>query len=605
MKHLLAILLVLLLSASASSAQDSVAYRSPYRDLRPVTCRLVAETNASGRYHGKYVLTGSDRLNSGQRNDMQQYTEVRTYADGLLHGSFSQKYLHQGSGQISGRFTISHNWTVEGRFFHGVPDGSWTFAVNSKYSSYAEKENVRLREVVSFEHGRVTSITDHAGNHIDIDPQGLISGVGTLKDGTRVILSRSVITNTCLDLLGDAHPMTTEQTFMLRKYLDGEWSIFQLADHGYTIDRRETFLSQWSRFAEHADRYARLGSLAPNYQVPPYSVRLGQLREIQLAPDAKAVEYYVQSTPTQFDEMMSRGYFVGPYGRRYFSSNAANMVLQRWSKDQAQLLSRRLSAVARDQADADWNAYLSSCGEDGSRTAEMFAPSLASPRRLVDEKFRPLFPIVGHQVDSVVWQPHSGFVAHCIIHKMAPDSVGFESYAVLLPHDMDRRLLADQMDPSAYRRVPNAWDTVYAFERQLAQQHSRVLSTMHQEHRQSYRAYYDSLLADRTILVDVRMADLRDLDTLQQQLIANAPYYRQIESLQLELKHTLQPYKRLSRAFREYQAASRPEWDSPTEYLAQLLDRHQQLLRAASSQDLNDLERRSRRTRQPLDLLTE
>lgn len=616
--HLKSILLFAMLNLTLTSIAQQpqeVEYRSPYRDLRPISCTLSASRNSNGEYHGDYSLKGSDNLKSGQRTDLQQYAETRHYSHGIPDGRLHQSYSHSGSGQISGRFTICHNWSVDGTFDNGIPTGTWTFDVQSKFDSYADKSNTRLREKVVFEDGRVSAITDQDGNYISVTHKG-ISGTGTLKDGTRVILTNSIVTNTYIDLTGDLKKLNNEQSFLLSKLLDGEWSIYQLADHGYAIDWKETFLAQWARYAEHADRYAHLADISPRFHTPSYSVRLGQLREINLIDDDKAVEYYRQR-PSHFYEMMANGCFQGPYGKRYFGSRAALMIQQAWAQNQREVIGRKLSQIARIQDNDSWEQCLIDCAEGNSPLLDLIAfrhDDNSSPNdtyreaaRLYKEKFTDLYPIVGHSIDSISWMPQQGVKAQCIIYRMAKDSVGYESYAVTLQTDMDGYLLIGRMEPATYHRISNIWDTIYQYESNLTTRHQSLIYKMGtiKTWRQPYAAHFEDSFADRTNMPDIRMADLRDLDSLQQVVEFNIPLLSKIDQQHAKIRNSIHQYKRLTLAYLNYYDEFAPVWDDTSDRLQELIDFQQQLLRAIAKSDMPAIERKARRTHNPLNLLTD
>lgn len=607
MKHLHAILMALLLAASTTQAQNTVEYRSPYRDLRPVPCQLTVERNAQGTLHGTYTIKGSDDLKGSIRSDRQQYSETRHYSDGVINGRFSQSYAHSGSGNISGRYTISHDWSVNGSFANGLPDGTWVFDIVTHLNSSSEKEHTHLKETVVFEGGRVSAITDQHGNYISVGLDNRLTGTGTLKDGTRVILQNSIVTNHCIGLAGDTKPLSTEQAFMLRKLLDGEWTVFDLADHGYAIDWHDAFLSQWARLAEHADRYARLSSIAPQCALPTYSIRIGQLREVRLVDDDKAVEYYRQR-PHEFHEMIAAGCFQGPYGKRYFGSAAAERICQCWAQDQRQALARKLGLISKVMMGDTWAQCLLDCGEGNSPMLDLIAWQRSSTglteeetyreaAQLINEKFSSLYPISGFAIDSVAWLRGQGARAFCTIHRMAKDSIGYESYKVEVQTNLDGYLLIGRMEPATYRRVQNLWDTVYRMEAQVAQRHKDLVYKMGtiKDWREPYVEYYDNLMADHTNRPQVRLADLESLDSLQQLLVANIPILNKIDMQHAQLRNMVHQFKRLSRDYQSFYEAYQPEWDDETSRLKQLQECQEHLLRQFRAQNLAEVERLAKR----------
>lgn len=607
MKHLHAILAVLLLTVSASQAQTTIEYRSPYRDLRPVPCQLTVERNNQGAMNGTYTLKGSDDLKGSIRSDRQQYSETRHYSNGVVSGRFSQSYSHSGSGNISGRYTISHDWSVNGSFANGLPDGTWVFDITTRLNSSSEREHTHLKETVVFDNGRVNSITDQNGNYISVGPDNKLTGTGTLKDGTRVVLHNSIVTNNCVGLTGDTKPLSDEQTFMLRKLLDGEWTVFDLSDRGYTIDWQEAFLSQWARLAEHADRYARLSSIAPQCTLPSYSIRIGRLREVRLVDDDKAVEYYHQR-PNKFHDMITTGCFQGPYGKRYFGSTAAQKVLHCWAQDQRQVLARKLGLISKVMMDDTWDQCLLDCVEGTSPMLDLIAWQRSSSglseeetyreaARLIKDKFDSLYPVCGFTIDSVAWFRNQGARAFCTIHRLAKDSVGYESFKVEMQTNLDGYLLIGRMEPYSYRRVQNLWDTVYRFEAQVAQRHKDLVYKMGtiKDWREPYVEYYDNLVADHSSRPEVRLADLQGLDSLQQQLAANIPVLSKIDMQHAQIRNMLRQFKRLSRNYQSFYQGFSPEWDDETSRLQQLQDYQERLLRQFRAQNLAEVERQAKR----------
>ena len=599
-RHIAALLLCATgLQAVAQTRTDTIDYHPPYSDLLPVRCvRTIPFASFDGdrKIDGVMTIAGKSGWDAGQHVDEQQYSESRTYRRGMLNGRFTQSYRHSGTGRAGGRYRINRSWSAEGQFSDGQPDGQWIFSLDSRYSSPDDRSNTTLKERVTFDHGRITDITDQDGNHITIDSKGLIDGKGAIKGGDRVTLHKGIITNTYTDITGESHPMGDKERRLVEQVVSGELTLFTLADRGYTIDWQEVFLAQWARCAEHCDRYARIGDFAPRFSMPKYTVRVGRLTEIETVRDEAAIEYYRQRNK-EYDNLKTHAHYNTRYGKRYLSSNAEHEIDRCWRSDQERLLSRTMARLSEMQRNKD----LTGCSTDDGEIYELIdwpeIKSRPSGRcievyNLLDEALAEVSPVIACQIDTIEWLPYQGYTTHCRVHQLRPDSIGHNTFLATIQVDYNGHLLLDQLATQNYRRIANIWDTVDAHEQMALQRHNQLLNTLGglKQWRDQYLHDYNETMSDRTPKADVRLKDLSDLDSLQRQLEANIAILSQIDSLDRRAERC-KPYRTLQRLYDDFRREADLEWTDSRQRLTQYANLLKQFLALAEKETIQNLER--------------
>ena len=585
--------------AVAQTRTDTVEYRPPYSDLLPFRCvRSIPFASVDGerKIDGTMTVTGRSGWDAGQHNDNQQYSESRTYVRGMLNGQYRQSYRHNGSGVTGGRYKINRGWSVEGQFSDGQPEGQWTFALDSKYNSPDDRSTTALRERVSFQSGRATAITDQDGNTITIDDKGLIDGRGHIKGGDKVTLKKSVITNLYTDITGETKTTTAKEQKLIDKYLDGGETLFTLADQGYTIDYQEVFLAQWARYAEHCDRYARIGTFAPRFNVPKYTVRIGRLTEIETVRDEAAVEYYRQRNK-EYDNLKTYAHYATRYGKRYLSSNAEREIDRQWRIDQERALSHILVTLSQMQRDKK----LAGCDNDKGAIYELIdrkdSTSNASSRcvslfTLLDKAFEKVGPVIGCQIDSIRWLPYHGYVAQCRVNQLRPDSIGYNSYAVRVRADYNGRLSLDQLAAQQYRKTANIWDTVDDRELVVKQRHNTLLEKCRniKSWRDDYVTAFENMLSDRTTKAEVRLKDLAAMDSLQRKFENNIDLFAAIDAGDREA-HKYFNFRTLTALYDAMMKEADIEWSDDTSHLKKVTALQRQYLDLLKTNPPAELER--------------
>lgn len=585
--------------AVAQTRTDTVEYRPPYSDLMPFHCvRSIPYSTVGGerKIDGTMTVTGKSGWDAGEHNDNQQYSESRTYVRGMLNGQYRQSYRHNGSGVAGGRYKINRGWSVEGQFSDGQPEGLWTFALDSKYNSPDDRSTTALRERVTFQNGRATTITDQDGNTIAIDDKGLIDGRGQIKGSDKVTLKKSVITNLFTDITGESRTTTAKEQNLIEKFLNGKETLFTLADQGYTIDYQEVFLAQWARYAEHCDRYARIGTFAPRFSVPKYTVRIGRLTEIETVRDEAAVEYYRQRNK-EYDNLKTYAHYATRYGKRYLSSNAEREIDRQWRIDQERSLSHILVTLSQMQR----NKKLAGCDSDEGAIYELIdrkdSTSDASTRcvtlfTLLDQAIEKVGPVIGCQIDSIRWMPYHGYVAQCRVNQQRADSIGYNSYSARVRVDYNGRLSLEQLAAQQYRKIANIWDTVDDRERVVKQRHKTLQEKCRniKSWRDDYVTAFENMLSDRTTKANVRLKDLAAMDSLQRQLEQNVALFEQID----EGNRTAHRYKNFRTLTRLYDAMMKEadvEWSDNAEHLQKVADMQRRYLELLKENPPEELER--------------
>ena len=613
---LIAIMLPIIIMAQNSyqmNKRDSIEYRSPYRDLRVIPCsrHIQYYQNREGqiRYHGEMRIEGRDNLKGDYRNDQQYYKEIRNYENGILNGKFSQSYNHTGNGTYGNYYTINHKWSTIGMFINGRPDGIWKFTLDSKMRSRGENSNTQRTEIAEYENGKLKTLTDRQGKKLIFDDYGLISGNGQLKDGSTVSLKHSIICNSYQNQLGDILKIGKEQKQILDKIIDKhcQHDIFELTDRGYAIDWQEAFLSQYTRYAEHMDRYVKIDQVAPNFPMPSYSVRLGYLKQVQRINDDEAVEYYIQRQE-QFSELMRNGYFIKWHAKRYFGSNAAKQIKTLWLNNQQEMLHRKLNLIVNLTNYIPWQTTLNECSNGKNSLTDLFALQWSSNdltneeaykeiATIIDNKLGVLYPIIGFTIDSVEYIPTATMKSYCTIHKGMDDSVGYESIKLTLYSNNEGYILLNRMNPQEYQRIANGWDTVYVLEDSLKQQQLEIRKTLYSKDNKSFKRYCDSVMSDKTIRPEIRLEDLRALQQMQNETAENAPLLKEIYELHNSiLAHTHQ-FRYIGKLYNTHYKEVDPSWDSIKKDLEELVNLQKKIIESKHTTDFPTLERKLKRTR--------
>lgn len=522
---------------SQNSILDSIEYRSPYLDLRPVRCTKNIHYDGDKKIHGVFTIKGADELKWSRRTDSQQYTEIRHYQHGVLEGSFSQTYSHSGVGSIAGAYQVDRRWSIKGQFANGRPDGAWVFTVTSKMVSGGEREHTKYTETAVYENGELRSIADGDGHRLIVHPDGTLSGNAKMKDGTEVTLSHSIVMNSYLDIDGERLKVGPRQQSLLATMV----SPFIMADSGYAIDYQEIFLIQTSRLADHVDRYGHLNSVTPMFAKVPYSVRIGQLRKINPATADDAFEYYYQMSE-KADQMLGEGYFVRRNSKRFFGSAAEKRIRAYHTKRQNEALERKLETLVRLSDEHSWDEITADCEGGKSPLLDLIAVQWSENQmtseemykeaaRVINEKLRSLYPVSGYHILSSTYTANEGLKAQVEMRQLKDDGVSYESKKVEIQTSPAGHIMISRMNPSQYLPMSNDWDSVWMMEKALNQRHKELLAKMRPLKLwiKEYEHYYDSAFADRTTRPEVRRADLEELQEIQNDIIDNLELFATIQ----------------------------------------------------------------------------
>lgn len=595
-RRTLLILVGISLAASAISQTrtDTIDYRPPYSDLNPIKCirKVPYQTfNGESKVHGTVTTSGKSNWDAGAKSDVQKFEESRTYSQGMLNGAFYQTYHHNGYGIVGGKYKIDRQWTIKGQFADGQPNGTWFFSIHSKYAGADDNSNTNLSENVKFENGKAVEITDQDNKTIRIDKNGLISGSGSIKGGSSVTLTNSVITNYYIDITGDKHAVTAKEKHIIQRIIEHPEERFIWADSGYAIDWQEVFLAQWSRYAEHIDRYGRIGTFATRFKTPPYSVRIGQLCEIQTTDWEKPLEYYTQR-PKEYDELMTKGYYPTRYGRRYLGEKAAIATRERWIADQNKMLNNKLVALSENIHNGNCAAVSEIVITNGENS------DCHSTMQQLQKAMGDLYPIVGCKTDSIEWTPFHGYIAQCTIYKGKADSIGYESYKTVLKIDSEGHIILDKTFSDAPKRIPNIWDTIDTRERICAKRYSDVIakSAKLKQLRDNYETHYQNIMSDKTIKPEVRIADLDNLTQQQEQFAENIDMFETMQQIDRKMEE-FQSYKKIYSLYNNYLDNSNINWNSPREKLETTIATLQKFLELISTHDAYEIERKANMAR--------
>ena len=506
-------------------------YRAPYVDLRPVQCTKQYVVDGAGRLQGTWRIKGNDMVRGGAGYNEQRYEEVRHYEAGVLQGAFSQSYSHSGRGNALGPYRVQRCWTAKGQFEGGHPDGKWTFTLNSNMNTSLERSVTNYSYTLTFERGVLRCLTDEKGRKLQFHEDGTFSGKVVVDDWRGVEVSHSVVSNVYQNDEGKWISMTPR----LRRLLDSTTSVFVMADSGYAVDYRETKVVQVARCADIINRYLRLPAIDSGVVAAPLSV-VGVLRSIAPVPAGEAYDFYIQ-TPRSADRMLKNGYYERR-GKRYFmDSESERRIRQHVTKYACDMLSHKLEFLVSLMGSHTWKDILNDCREGHSPLLDMVAAKWTSAQyerqckesaELIDRGFGNLYPLRGFGIVSARYVPYRGLDAEVAFYVVDADSIQYTTKVVPVKTDVAGNLLIGQIDASAYRVVPNLWDTVSALESQLNAQHTQLLRRLSccGEWREEYESLYDSVYMDKTILPEVRMEDLRYLESVQKDMMTRIEDYQ-------------------------------------------------------------------------------
>lgn len=539
------------------NVREQVEYRSPYIDLRPISCEKVCRYS-DGKPEGEFSISGKDLYKGSKRTDSQRYSEVRHYLHGVLQGPFSQDYTHHGSGDVAGSYLVDRNWSVKGQFADGQPDGTWVFSVDSKIKARGENGSTRYRMAVDYEHGTIKKISDERGNSLLVNEDGSLTGSATLKDGTQIVMMRSVVTGSYLNKEGDRMRCQTEQADVL----NSSRNPFEMADRGYAIDYQDVFLQQSSRLADMIDRYSRITSICKGFQKIPYSVRVGQLRQVDPVSAAAAFEYYFQS-PGKADQMLKEGWYINRGSKRFFGTEGEKLIRRHYTEIQKEMLDKKLSLMVKTMEGKDWDGFMEECRSGKSPILDLFAvrwsregltraEQIQEASVLIEKNLKPIFPLSGFEIRNARYTPYEGLSSLVVMHRRGHDTVSYESVAVPLKTGSSGYMLLSRLNPSEYSTEPNDWDTIARFESRLRSRCAELMARLRpmKEWSHEYQTFFDSVMSDRSIRPEVRMEDLEYLDEVQQEVWENADLLKEIHKAHEQLRYREQSARREQQSHR-------------------------------------------------------
>ena len=517
--------LFLLLSAYVAYAQtsvsDTVEYRSPYVDQRPVVCTKTYRLDDDRRIHGSCVVKGSDVIRKAGVVNEQHFSENRTYSHGHLQGPFSQTYSHSGRGSKVNPYKVLRHWTAKGQFNQGHPDGRWTFSLRSDMNTGVESSTTQYTYTLQFELGRLTSMTDNQGHRLQFHDDGTVSGTAVSSEYRTVNLSHSVVTNFYQPLDGKQSPIPQQIDSILAPGLTS----FQRADQGYAIDYQELRILQISRSADIVNRYIRLGMLDTSLTASPLT-QVGVLRAVKPVASDVAFDYYIQ-TPGSADRLLERGYYERRHRKYFLDSEAENRIRSHHTQYQCDLLSHKLDILVNLMDRQSWNGILADCRSGQSPLLDMVAASWTNHRfedqceetaTMLDQGFRSLYPLRGFRILTATYTPFQGLEAQVEFHVIKSDSIQYASVVVPVKTSPSGHILLGRLNPDDYSTQPNVWDTITLREQQLNSRHRELIQHKNPcaECAQYYREQYETLFNDKSILPEVRLKDLQTLERLQE-----------------------------------------------------------------------------------------
>lgn len=532
---------------------ESFEYRSPYVDLRPVKCTKQYQFDADNRLQGAVQIKGSDMVRGSEGYNEQHYEEVLHYQHGVLQGAFSQSFSHVGKGNAVGSYKVQRRWDAKGQFDQGHPHGKWTFTLSSNMNSGSESATTSYSYTLLFEHGRLQSLQDEKGRRLQFHDDGTISGDATITETAMVTysnypnyttfssyptysttpsvhISHSLIADRYMDKDGELLPMTHR----LRELSMA--TPFVLADSGYAVDFQEMRVVQVSRCADILNRYVRLTALDTTLEVLPHLSMIGRLREVQPVSADAAFDYYVQ-TPRSGDRLLQKGFYERKKHKYFLDSKAERRIRKHLEAYQYDLLSHKLNFMVRLTKSQSWKTICDECREGHSPILDMVAAKWSKAdfdqqckesAELLDKAFGGLYPLCGFRILSAHYEPYKGLKADVEMHVLQGDSVSYKSVVVPIATNSDGYILLGRLNPESYKVVPNLWDTVAIFERELNARSKELQSKLafSTEWSREYRDFFDSVYADKTTKPEVRMEDLQYLESMQQELLGKLDQLR-------------------------------------------------------------------------------
>ena len=416
---------------------DSIEYRAPYADLRPVVCQKRYTLDGDNKMHGTCRIKGSDVIRKAGYLNEQQYEETRTYRHGILEGAFSQTFKHNGHGSATDPYHVGRQWTAKGQFHQGHPDGDWTFSLHSAMHTGLENATTEYRYKLTFDHGRLTFLSDDKGHRITFHPDGTVSGDVTVNDFNRraITLSHSVVSNLYQTAEGDFAAMTPE----LEKLRLSKPSSFAMADQGFAVDYKEQYVVQIARCADIVNRYLRLNALDTSLSAA-HLTQIGILRAVHPVDSQTAYDYYIQ-TPGSADGILQHGYYERRRKKCFLNSAAEQRIRRHFTNYQCDLLNHKLGILVQQMENNSWDAILADCRSGRSPLLDMVAAQWQGPRfedqcketaTLLDAAFQSLYPLRGFRIRSATYVPQKGLDAEVEFYVIKADSIQYTSVVVPL-----------------------------------------------------------------------------------------------------------------------------------------------------------------------------
>ena len=501
---------------------DTLVYRSPYADLRPISCTVRQTLDSSGQRQGVCRIEGSDEVRQGGSYNEQHYSESRTYRNGILDGPFAQSFRHTGHGNAWNPYKVRRHWTADGTFRHGHPDGKWRFAIESSSNAGGEASTTRYTYTLEFDNGTLQTLDDNQGHRLQFHSDGTVSGRAVVSDGGNrsYRLVHSVVTDSYETLDGGMEPLPSR----LDSLLTATMTPFDRTDRGYAVEYGERKILQVSRCCDIIDRYVRLTALDTGLRATPLT-RVGVLREVRAVADDAAFDYYVQSAGAA-DRLLSDGYYERRHRKYYISSKAEARIREHLTKYQSDQLSHKLLIIASLMDKEPWDTVLAECRSGRSPLLDMVAAQWGKvdfegqcdeSAEMLDRAFRPLYPLRGFRIASANYEPYKGLKAEVEFYVVGADSIRYKSVTAVVQTTPTGHILVGRLDPRAYRTIGNVWDTIDERERWLNARHQQILDRkdVDPDELREYRDEYETLFDDTTILPEVRLKDLRLLEELQ------------------------------------------------------------------------------------------
>ena len=175
--------------------------------------------------------------------------------------------------------------------------------------------------------------------------------------------------------------------------------------------------------------------------------------------------------------------------------------------------------------------------------------------------------------------------------------MGYESIQLKLTTNSEGYILLDRFEPAQYQRLNNTWDTIYRLEDSIKHQHLEVRKLLYSAQYLDFKEYCESVLADKSILPEVRLADLRELQQLQAETKRIAPVLNEISRKNNSIQARLRQYKYMLHLYNNYYENIDPSWDSHMDDLQSVLEHQQRILKSKKKSQFGKIERTLKRTR--------